>query len=418
MRTEAKKMNVTDNSPDLVSRRKFARRALTSAAGSMGLLGLHSNLLPEVSAMGPGAPIASTPVKSITVERVEAFKVVVPMKRGAVLSENYERVPEIRASWDFDTIPKYIIRLHTANGLVGLGETARGEADSALATNSQFLTGRNIMTLDFSDPSLSLPQAATSEGFEIAIYDLMGKTLGVPIHILLGGRFQDKVSVTYWTGQRNETDLVNIARKATELGFKHLKFKAQKYDPVVELVRAVDKAAPDLELGVDFNSSYPDLASFLPVAKRLEGFRLSYEDPLPRRIDWFRELRQRVAIPLALTPESVTDVMQAIREEACDIFNLGFTMRDFVRVAFLAEAAGLPVWHGSGVELGIRDISFIHAAAATRSCTFPSDTICFLRQSDLLAKPFTIVNGFIEVPRGPGLGVELDEDAVRHYQVK
>src|SRR5207247_11442880 len=100
------------------------------------------------------------------------------------------------------------------------------------------------------------------------------------------------------------------------------------------------------------------------------------------------------------------------------VFNLGFTMRDFVRVAFLAEAGGIPVWHGSGVELGIRDISFIHAAAATRSCTFPSDTICFLRQSDLLAKPFTIVNGFIEVPRGPGLGVELDEDAVRHYQVK
>jgi muconate cycloisomerase len=170
-------------------------------------------------------------------------------------------------------------------------------------------------------------------------------------------------------------------------------------------------------LGVDFNSSYPDLASFLPVAKRLEGFNLSLEDPIPRRLDWFRELRERIDIPLALTPESPPDVMRAIREEACDILNLGFNMREFVRLAFLAEAAGFPVWHGSGVELGIRDISFIHAAAATRGCTFPSDTICFLRASDLLAKPFNVVDGYIDVPRGPGLGIELDEDALRRYKV-
>src|SRR5262249_33015586 len=158
----------------------------------------------------------------------------------------------------------------------------------------------DILSLDFSNPTLGLPQAATSEGFEIAVYDLLGKALGVPIHTLLGGRFQDKIAVTYWTGQRNETDLVAIARKAVELGFKHLKFKAQKYDPVVQLARAVDKAAPDLEIGVDFNSSYPDLSSFLPIAKRLEDFRLSYEDPIPRRLDWFRELRKRVSVPLAL----------------------------------------------------------------------------------------------------------------------
>ena len=274
------------------------------------------------------------------------------------------------------------------------------------------------LELDFADPTLGLPQAATSDGFEVAIYDLMGKTLGVPIHVLLGGRFQDKIAVTYWTGQRNETDLVNIAKKTVELGFQRLKFKAQKYDPIERLVRAVDKATPELDMICDFNSSYPDLASFLPVAKRLEGFRFAYEDPIPKRIDWFRELRRRIDIPLALTPDSVSDMMQAIKEQACDMFNLGFDMRGFVRHAFLAEVAGVPVWHGSGVELGIRDISFIHAAAATRSCTVPSDTLCFLRQSDLLAKPFTVVNGFIEVPRGPGLGIELDLDAVRHYQVK
>jgi muconate cycloisomerase len=397
-----------------VNRRAFTRCTIANALGAS--LGLN----PTLGAVSPNLLASEDPAaaKSIRIERVETLKVVVPMKPGTVLSENYERIPEIRISWDFDSVPKYILRLHASNGSIGLGETGRGNFDAALAANSAFLKDRDILSLDFSDPAMGLPQSATSEGFEIAIYDLLGKALGVPIHTLLGGRFQDKIAVTYWTGQRNEADLVAIARKAVELGFKHLKFKAQKYDPVVQLARAVDKAAPDLEMGVDFNSSYPDLSSFLPVAKRLEDFRLSYEDPIPRRLDWFRELRRRVSVPLALTPESVADVWQAIREEACDVFNLGFTLRDFVKASFLAEAAGIPVWHGSGVELGLRDISFIHAAAATRSCTFPSDTICFLRQSDLLATPFKVIDGYIEVPRGPGLGVEMDEDSVKHYQVR
>jgi muconate cycloisomerase len=83
----------------------------------------------------------------------------------------------------------------------------------------------------------------------------------------------------------------------------------------------------------------------------------------------------------------------------------------------VAEAAGIPAWHGSGVEMGIRDMSFIHAAAATTACTVPSDTLCYLRQHDLLAQPFRVVNGFIDVPDKPGLGVELDEDAVKRYRV-
>ncbi|MCL4850456.1 MAG: hypothetical protein KJZ78_03630, partial [Bryobacteraceae bacterium] len=106
----------------------------------------------------------------------------------------------------------------------------------------------------------------------------------------------------------------------------------------------------------------------------------------------------------------------AIRAEACDVFNLGGTMRDFVRNCYIAELAGIPVWHGSGVELGIRDMSFIHAAAATKSCTVPSDTLCFLRQSDLLATPFQVKGGYIAVPTTPGLGVELDEAALRKYR--
>ncbi|MGH9429325.1 MAG: hypothetical protein ACRD2L_23830, partial [Terriglobia bacterium] len=210
-----------------MNRRKFAKQITVGTLGAGSLL--SATQPPSVKGPSMSALLAfSASSKSIKVERVETFKVVVPMKPGTVLSDNYAAVPEIRDSWDVFSIPKHIIKLHASNGFVGLGETGRGNnLDAPLAKNSQFLTGRNILDLNLAEPTLGLPQQATADAFEIAIYDLLGKTLGVPVHTLLGGRFQDKVAVTYWTGERNEADLVKIARQTVEMGYKHLKFKAQ-----------------------------------------------------------------------------------------------------------------------------------------------------------------------------------------------
>ena len=418
------------------SRRGFLQEAVT---GSMGA-GMFLN--PSTSAL------ASPPsVKSIKIERVETFKVVVPLKPGTVYSAD---ATDLEPFWiDFQKgnpeAPKVIIKLYADNGLIGIGETARGVPEGSVSKSGNFLIGRNILDLNFFDPSLGLPDPDGSSGLEIAIYDLIGKTWGVPIHFLLGGRFQDKVAVTYWTAQRNEADLVAVAKRATDLGFKHLKFKAHAPTPVDQLVRAVVQATPDLQLGVDYNRTWTDLGSFLPMAKRLEGLPVSVEDPLPPRMAWWSEMRARLRVNFALTPSwqiprdqveemyyseerihgeadgEGIEILDAIKMGACDSFNLSSPhFYPFVRHAFVAEVAGIPAWHGSGAELGIADTAFIHAAAATRSCTIPSDTICYLRESDLLVQPFmkTVVGGYKEVPRGPGLGVELDEDALRRYQVR
>ncbi|MCZ2074042.1 MAG: hypothetical protein LC130_03460 [Bryobacterales bacterium] len=362
--------------------------------------------------LGFAARADASPLK---VERVEYIKVVVPMRPGVVVSEDYGPNLDIRLR-DFDKYPKFILKVH-AGGLTGIGETGRDVPQEAVAKNAEFLTGKNLWHLDMASPALGLPERRTADGFEIAIYDLIGKSQGMPVYNLLGGRQQEKVAVSYWTGQRTLPDLIRVGERAVELGFRNLKFKARYGDPIDRQLAAVSKAAPELSFIVDFNSSYPNLVSFLPVGQRLQQFNLTIEDPVPKRLDWFREFRRRLSIPLAITPSGAAQMYEAIRAEACDVFNLGGTMRDFVRNCYVAELAGIPVWHGSGVELGIRDMSFIHAAAATKSCTVPSDTLCFLRQSDLLATPFQVKGGYITVPTTPGLGVELDEAALRKYRL-
>jgi muconate cycloisomerase len=113
-------------------------------------------------------------------------------------------------------------------------------------------------------------------------------------------------------------------------------------------------------------------------------------------------------------------MIEAIRAGACSVFNTGPapSMASFLSNSYLAGAAGIPVWHGSGHELGILDAAMLHSCAASPNCTLPSDILSYERIDDLIVKPIEIHDSFASVSDLPGLGVELDEDAVRRYQVK
>jgi muconate cycloisomerase len=109
-------------------------------------------------------------------------------------------------------------------------------------------------------------------------------------------------------------------------------------------------------------------------------------------------------------------VINAIKREAADVLNLGGTMAQFVAMSRLAAAGGLPIWHGSGVDLGLLDASYIHAAACAETCTLGSDIVGqMIRQENLLRTPLRFADGKVELPQSPGLGVEVDEEQLQRY---
>ena len=93
-------------------------------------------------------------------------------------------------------------------------------------------------------------------------------------------------------------------------------------------------------------------------------------------------------------------------------------MASFVGNCYLAAAADMPVWHGSGNDLGIIDASYLHSCAAAPNITLPSDILSYLREDDLIVQPIEIKGSYATVPDRPGLGVELDDDAVKKYEAK
>lgn len=380
---------------------QVTRRQILSTAGVAGLASLPAS--------AAGKP------ERLTITRVELFRVVVPMKADSTTD------PETAESSRFDLVPKIILKVHTDSGIVGIGETGRGEDYSAVERNAQFLKGKNA--LDFNLLRLELPARVGYAAFEMALYDLVGKALGWPVYRLLGGLAQRKVLVGYWTGRRTPAGIRRVAERAVAGKFTSIKTKCMQGDPVVECAEVLAKVAPGIKYIVDPNTRYKSYADFLPVAKALDriGNCLVFEDPFNKNdFEGYRNLRREVKTHVAQHLGEPRAMIRVIKENACSVFNTGGNpgMSSFVSNCYLAGAAGMPVWHGSGNDCGIVDASYLHSCAAAPNCTLPSDILSFLREDDLIVEPIEIKESYAIVSDRPGLGVELDEDAIRRYQAK
>jgi len=384
-----------------VPRPGFSRRQLLAgAAPATGLMTLPANLA--------GAS------ERLKVTRIDLFRVAVPMQEDIIHS------PEI-VEPDFSMVPKFILKIHTDSGIVGIGETTRGEDGDRLRRNAEFLKGNNVLDLNLT--RLDLPHRAGYAAFEMALYDVVGKAIGWPVYRLLGGLAQPKVLVGYWCGRKNPTDMRRVAQRAVAGKFTSIKMKAKQGDPVVKAVEAIREVAPELKVIFDPNTRYTDYATFLPVAKALDaiGNVLVMEDPFDKSdLAGYRELRRHVKAHVALHLADPRAMLAAIRADACSVFNTGAapSMASFISNCYMAAAAGMPVWHGSSHDMGIADAAYLHSCAAAPNCTLPSDILSYQRVDDLIVEPIQIRDSYALVSDRPGLGVELDEDALRRYEAK
>ena len=376
------------------------RQALAQAGAVAGLTALPPNLAGRT--------------ERLTITRIDLFRVAVPMQNDIIHS------PEI-VEEDFAMVPKFVLKVYTDSGIAGIGETVRGEDGARLRRNAESLRGKNILDLNLT--RLELPTGAGYAAFEMAFYDIVGKAIGWPVYKLLGGLAQRKVLVGYWCGRKNPVDMRRVAQRAVAGKFTSIKMKAALGDPVVKAVEAIREVAPALKVIFDPNVRFKNYATFLPFAKALDAIGNVWviEDPFDKSdLAGYRELRKQVKTHVALHLADPRAMIQAIRAEACSVFNTGAgpSMASFVSNCYLAGAAGMPVWHGSSHDMGLADASYLHSCAAAANCTLPSDILSYQRVDDLIVQPIEIRDSYAIASDRPGLGVELDEDAVRRYRVE
>lgn len=331
-----------------------------------------------------------------------------------------------------------ILRLRTDSGLVGWGETFRGEPTARIVEQCRdLIVGSDLTKLGSLRTDLRMTPFfygyvgyAAIAGIEMAYFDLLGKASGLSLADLLGGARRNWIPVTglvtrgLVAAEGEQADPSATAEAAAELtatwGFGTVKLKGS-YDAAsdVGLMRAIRARLPEVGLRVDPNAAW-SVTDSIWAAKRLAELDLEYlEDPC-EGLDGMARVSATTDIPLCtnMCVVRLEDVAPAIRLGAVDVIHGDVHKWGGIdanrRLAALCGAFGLGMNLHSGGELGISTACHLQLAAATPEINYAIDSMYYLLGDDIITKPFRAVDGHLTAPTSPGLGVEVDEEKIKH----
>ena len=336
-----------------------------------------------------------------------------------------------------------IVKVHCEDGTVGVGEGGvhgwQRPTETMVQTFAPYLVGQDPSRIEHHYQYLyrsshfmgSVVQGALS-AIDIALWDIKGKRLGVPIYELMGGLTRHKVRCYMHVNGDTAEDLAADAVEQVKAGFSAVRFAAfganfwlhrtysEWADDAVERVGAVREAVgPAIDICVEIHRQMNPSES-IALGRRLEQFNpFFYEDPmLPDSPDMMGEVQRRGNLPIATGERftSIYEFQQLLEARACayvrpDLCLCG-GLSGCKKVATMAEAQHVkviphnplsPISTAACVQLDACIPNF-----ALQEYTGESEP----PKSDLLVDPIKLEEGFLIVPDGPGLGVELNESAL------
>lgn len=325
-----------------------------------------------------------------------------------------------------------VMTLSTDEGLTGLGEMSDvGDMRVVLDLTDlgKCLTNHLAGQDPFNVSVINQVMAASYRGaanqvavaVDMALHDLVGKALGVPLYKLLGGKCRDRIKVCYPIFPTRDMEEVgeNLRRVRMRLGQGHDMVRYY-WGVNLEADEAFLKGLRE-EFGervtlhsLDGSGRLPPKEA-IPAIRRLEEYGpLLVESPCrPRTPEALAEVRREVRSPIS---EHVGDFLSALRfaqARAVDIFNAGGTLQNFRMLFGLAQELGLATLIGTTQELSIHTAFKAHIGVAMPNLDFPCDPMGpVLYKDDVVKESVRFEGGYMYVPEGPGLGVELDWDKI------
>jgi D-galactarolactone cycloisomerase len=338
-----------------------------------------------------------------------------------------------------------LVRIETSDGVVGWGETSplAGVAEAITGVYGPRLVGRDPLLVGngWRDTWLEPFESGLATGaVDVALHDLRGKVLGIPVHALYGGARRDRVPVyasglCYLEGVHPSAQWVAEAVGLAERGFRAIKMRIGRYAPEVELplIREVRASLPTgSRLMVDAWGSYT-LSLAIRVGRELEQIGIDwYEEPLPQAgYRGYEALTS--ALDIAVAGGEMLQSPGAFKElfdrRAVDIVQPDVSLcggiTDLLFVARLASTYGILAvphsWNGP-----ITEAASLHVAALLPEPTLmpgvetpvlEHDTTENRFLTELVREPFPLVDGGFDVPSSPGLGIELNERVIEELRV-
>jgi L-alanine-DL-glutamate epimerase-like enolase superfamily enzyme len=344
-------------------------------------------------------------------------------------------VPLVVSYGTFDVLDYVLLVLTADDGTVGYGEAAvdtdvtgetRQDVKTALKALSRRLSGRDPFDIEaiMAEAEKFAPSSPTAwAALDMALFDLMGKALNIPVYRLLGGRTRDVIAFYPVIPLEDPKVMAGYADGFYRGGFREIKVKiGADPDEDIERVRLISQAAPDARLLLDVNQGWKDPPTAIAALDRLRDYPVRWVEQPTAADDLaaLAEVRRHSPFPIMVDEGclSPADALSVISLAAADIINIKLMkaggLLKATKIYAIAEAAGLPTIVGSMLESSLGSAAGMHLAAAK-----PGIIACeaigpaFLKND--IASGFTVdfERRVILVPEGPGMGVRMQTEALQ-----
>jgi glucarate dehydratase len=363
------------------------------------------------------------------VTRIKATPVNIPLE-----------IPFLWTAGLYPGTSKVVIEVETDEGLCGLGEAPSSHLVPVIENFAPRLIGKD--PLDIAElESLCVPpwqivqntddsSPVTAFGaLEIALWDIRGKVWNQPLYNLLGGAVRREIPFTEYfayrtqqNGDVNGMDAQAIADYCLQMKAEHgstfFEGKLIQGDPNLEIEtvkRLREALGPDAMIRLDSNMQW-SLSTARHVLREIEPYNIrNYEDPVAT-FEEMAALRRHSSIPFS---SHVPDIRRAVALGVPDNIVTNFAVLGgisrAIRFIGACEAMGVGFWCYSG-DAGICTAAYLHVMAAMPWTHEPSQSLLRWQIGDVIqGGPFKPENNVVPLPGGPGLGVELDRDALKHW---
>lgn len=343
------------------------------------------------------------------------------------------------------------VKVETDQGIHGIGEAySCGPDEATVAVIKDFkswLVGQDPRNIEFlfnlmynftRFPGGSVVNAAIS-GIEHALWDISGKAAGLPVYMLLGGKCREKIRVYQSAGGNDAKQAAENAKRLVErYGYTAIKMRPQPpqdnqkpYNAVTrgaaERVRVMrEMLGPDVDIGCDIHARFFEVSRAIRLARAIEPYNPMWlEEPIrPENEHAMAKLAEHVNIPLASGECNYMrhEFRKILALQALDIIQPDVCicggLLEMKKIAAMAEAHYVMVAPHNPMGPVATAVN-VHFAASTQNffiLEYHPDDVA--PRKDLLKEPLMVKDGYIPLPPKPGFGIELNEEAFRHYPPK
>lgn len=370
---------------------------------------------------------------SLKITRVETIPLSIPLRTPFKIANGPAR----------PAVEVLLVRLHTNEGVTGVGETQawrrQGSSETLaslcaviashfsphLVGQSPFALSSIMHNLESAIHHSLYAQAAIAD----ALYDLQGKMLSVPVYQLIGGRCRDAVATCATLTMKDSLEeTLEGADEAYAQGYRSftVKIGLNARDDVRNVSALRDRLGDDIIIRVDANAGM-EFSSALALLKKLEPFGIDAAEQVLSiwDLEGMAELARRVDIPL-MADESVAtahDLVEIIKRRAADAIHTKVAKNAGLwgtrKLWTIAEAGGIRIFPGNHPSTSIGTASVLHLAAAWPGALlegpFPIGLSVYAH--DVVTEPIRMQGHTVAVPDAPGWGYTLDEEKIRKLRI-